>query len=150
MLFYGLYLQIINPFYVFQIFSIILWCCDEYYIYAGCILVISLISIGVELYETRKVCLLGRSLPSVSVCLSVCLLLYSASVCLFICLCLSICLSVCLLLYSASVCLSFYLSLSVCRCMSVCLSVFVCLSVSICLSVCKFVWMCLYVCCHVC
>ena len=66
-------LQIVNPFYVFQIFSIILWCFDDYYIYAACILLISLISLGVELYETRKVCFIG--IVTLSVCLSVCLLL---------------------------------------------------------------------------
>ena len=55
MMFYYDLLQIINPFYVFQIFSIILWCFDDYYIYAGCIFVISLISLSIELYETRKV-----------------------------------------------------------------------------------------------
>jgi len=48
-------LQVVNPFYVFQIFSVVLWCFDQYYIYAGCIVVISLISLSVELYETRKV-----------------------------------------------------------------------------------------------
>ena len=79
----GLCLQVVNPFYVFQIFSIILWCCDNYYIYAGCIFVISLISLAVELYETRKVCLFGRLLPSV--CLSVCLPA-----------CLPVCMSACL------------------------------------------------------
>jgi len=66
----GLCLQVVNPFYVFQIFSIILWCFDDYYIYAACILIISLISLGVELYETRKV-RLTVSLVSLSVCLSV-------------------------------------------------------------------------------
>ena len=47
--------QILNPFYVFQIFSVIWWCLDNYYVYASCIIVISLVSLGVELYETRKV-----------------------------------------------------------------------------------------------
>jgi len=50
-----LLLQIFNPFYVFQIFSVTWWCLDNYYIYACCIIVISLVSLGVELYETRKV-----------------------------------------------------------------------------------------------
>ncbi|XP_061456915.1 polyamine-transporting ATPase 13A2 isoform X2 [Rhineura floridana] len=46
--------EVLNPFYVFQIFSIILWSCDNYYYYAACIFVISTVSIGISLYETRK------------------------------------------------------------------------------------------------
>uniref|UniRef100_A0A8C1VTC1 ATPase cation transporting 13A2 n=1 Tax=Cyprinus carpio TaxID=7962 RepID=A0A8C1VTC1_CYPCA len=38
------------------VFSIILWMSDRYYYYAACILIISLISISVSLYEIRKVC----------------------------------------------------------------------------------------------
>lgn len=50
-----LILQVMNPFYVFQIASIILWLCDQYYYYAACILFISLMSIGISLYETKRV-----------------------------------------------------------------------------------------------
>uniref|UniRef100_A0A8C5DUM5 P-type ATPase A domain-containing protein n=1 Tax=Gouania willdenowi TaxID=441366 RepID=A0A8C5DUM5_GOUWI len=39
-------LQVLNPFYVFQVFSVILWMCDNYYLYASIIVVISFISIG--------------------------------------------------------------------------------------------------------
>ncbi|XP_065277201.1 polyamine-transporting ATPase 13A2 [Emys orbicularis] len=46
--------EVLNPFYIFQVFSIILWLCDTYYYYAACIFVISAISIGLSLYETRK------------------------------------------------------------------------------------------------
>uniref|UniRef100_A0A674KEN4 ATPase cation transporting 13A2 n=1 Tax=Terrapene triunguis TaxID=2587831 RepID=A0A674KEN4_9SAUR len=46
--------EVLNPFYIFQVFSIILWLCDAYYYYAACIFVISAISIGLSLYETRK------------------------------------------------------------------------------------------------
>ncbi|XP_072334440.1 polyamine-transporting ATPase 13A2 isoform X3 [Scyliorhinus torazame] len=46
--------EVLNPFYVFQIFSIILWITDQYYYYAVCILVISIISIGISLYQTHK------------------------------------------------------------------------------------------------
>uniref|UniRef100_A0A452GXB0 P-type ATPase A domain-containing protein n=1 Tax=Gopherus agassizii TaxID=38772 RepID=A0A452GXB0_9SAUR len=46
--------QVLNPFYIFQVFSIILWLCDAYYYYAACIFVISAVSIGLSLYETRK------------------------------------------------------------------------------------------------
>uniref|UniRef100_A0A7M4G2N0 Polyamine-transporting ATPase 13A2 n=1 Tax=Crocodylus porosus TaxID=8502 RepID=A0A7M4G2N0_CROPO len=46
--------QVLNPFYIFQIFSIVLWISDTYYYYAACIFIISAISIGLSLYETRK------------------------------------------------------------------------------------------------
>ena len=50
-----LFTEVLNPFYMFQIASIILWSLDEYYQYALCIFIISCISIGVSLWETRKV-----------------------------------------------------------------------------------------------
>ncbi|KAF2171020.1 hypothetical protein M409DRAFT_18993 [Zasmidium cellare ATCC 36951] len=43
-----------HPFYVFQIASMILWSLDEYYYYAACIFVISVISITTTLIETRQ------------------------------------------------------------------------------------------------
>ncbi|XP_013855874.1 probable cation-transporting ATPase 13A2, partial [Austrofundulus limnaeus] len=49
-----LFEEVLNPFYVFQVFSLALWISDNYYYYAGCIIVISMISISVSLYETRK------------------------------------------------------------------------------------------------
>ncbi|MEQ2162197.1 hypothetical protein GOODEAATRI_017343, partial [Goodea atripinnis] len=47
-------LAVLNPFYIFQVFSITLWSIDGYYFYALCIFIISVISIGISLYETRK------------------------------------------------------------------------------------------------
>ncbi|EKM54134.1 uncharacterized protein PHACADRAFT_209950 [Phanerochaete carnosa HHB-10118-sp] len=46
--------EIIHPFYVFQIASIILWSLDDYYYYAFCIALISAISILTTLIETKK------------------------------------------------------------------------------------------------
>lgn len=46
--------SILNPFYIFQIFSVILWYCSEYEIYASCILVTSIISITFELADMRR------------------------------------------------------------------------------------------------
>ncbi|XP_073512248.1 polyamine-transporting ATPase 13A2 isoform X2 [Phyllobates terribilis] len=46
--------EVLNPFYIFQVFSVVLWLCEGYYYYAGCIILISFISISVSLYETRK------------------------------------------------------------------------------------------------
>ncbi|CCF55865.1 hypothetical protein KAFR_0A04300 [Kazachstania africana CBS 2517] len=46
--------EILHPFYIFQIFSIILWSLDEYYYYAACIFVISMLSILQSLFETKK------------------------------------------------------------------------------------------------
>ncbi|XP_055021515.1 cation-transporting ATPase 13A2 isoform X2 [Boleophthalmus pectinirostris] len=49
-----LFEEVLNPFYIFQLASVCLWLSDHYYYYAVCIIVISLISIGVSLYEIRK------------------------------------------------------------------------------------------------
>eukprot|EP00095_Tigriopus_kingsejongensis_P002264 snap_masked-scaffold633_size121756-processed-gene-0.12 protein:Tk02264 transcript:snap_masked-scaffold633_size121756-processed-gene-0.12-mRNA-1 annotation:"probable cation-transporting atpase 13a3-like" len=49
-----LFEEVINPFYIFQIGSIILWSFDNYYYYASCIFLISIISIGISLLETRR------------------------------------------------------------------------------------------------
>ncbi|XP_076451738.1 polyamine-transporting ATPase 13A3-like isoform X2 [Babylonia areolata] len=46
--------EVLTPFYIFQIASITLWLFDQYYYYAGCIFVVSALSIGVSLYETKK------------------------------------------------------------------------------------------------
>ncbi|KAG0668265.1 Vacuolar cation-transporting ATPase [Maudiozyma exigua] len=46
--------EVLHPFYIFQIFSIILWSLDEYYYYAGCIFIISVMSIADTLIQTRK------------------------------------------------------------------------------------------------
>ncbi|CAL9737371.1 vacuolar cation-transporting ATPase Ypk9p [Monosporozyma servazzii] len=46
--------EVLHPFYIFQIFSIILWSLDEYYYYASCIFLISVMSIGETLIETKK------------------------------------------------------------------------------------------------
>ncbi|KAL8587281.1 hypothetical protein ACOMHN_045528 [Nucella lapillus] len=46
--------EVLTPFYIFQIASITLWLFDEYYYYAGCIFIVSALSIGLSLYETKK------------------------------------------------------------------------------------------------
>ncbi|XP_077941289.1 polyamine-transporting ATPase 13A2 isoform X1 [Gasterosteus aculeatus] len=49
-----LFEEVLNPFYVFQAFSITLWLVDKYYFYAICIFIISIFSIGISLHEIRK------------------------------------------------------------------------------------------------
>ncbi|CAA7259088.1 unnamed protein product [Cyclocybe aegerita] len=46
--------EVIHPFYIFQIASIVLWSLDDYYYYAFCIALISIISIATTLIETKK------------------------------------------------------------------------------------------------
>uniref|UniRef100_A0A8D0HAK4 Polyamine-transporting ATPase 13A3 n=1 Tax=Sphenodon punctatus TaxID=8508 RepID=A0A8D0HAK4_SPHPU len=46
--------EVLNPFYIFQLFSVILWSTDEYYYYALAIVIMSLISIVSSLYAIRK------------------------------------------------------------------------------------------------
>ena len=46
--------EALHPFYIFQVFSIILWAFDTYYYYAGCIFFISVVSVANTLIETKK------------------------------------------------------------------------------------------------
>jgi cation-transporting ATPase 13A3/4/5 len=46
--------EVLSPFYIFQLFSIIIWCFDDYMVYSGIILFLSSISIGTTLYETKQ------------------------------------------------------------------------------------------------
>ncbi|XP_029904873.1 probable cation-transporting ATPase 13A3 isoform X2 [Myripristis murdjan] len=46
--------EVLNPFYIFQFFSVILWSIDEYYYYAVAIVFMSVISIATSLYTIKK------------------------------------------------------------------------------------------------
>ena len=46
--------EILSPFYIFQVFSILLWMIDEYYIYATSILVITCFSMVTTLLTVRS------------------------------------------------------------------------------------------------
>lgn len=46
--------EALHPFFVFQIFSMILWAYDDYTYYAMCILIISVFSVAQTVYETRQ------------------------------------------------------------------------------------------------
>ncbi|KFQ63190.1 putative cation-transporting ATPase 13A2, partial [Pelecanus crispus] len=59
--------EVLNPFYIFQVFSIVLWISDAYYYYAACIFFISTISLGLSLYETRKQSITLQKMAKMSV-----------------------------------------------------------------------------------
>jgi len=46
--------EALHPFYIFQVFSVILWSLDEYYYYATCILVISAVSVASTIISTKE------------------------------------------------------------------------------------------------
>jgi len=45
--------EVLNPFYIFQVFSMAVFVWEGYRIYAGCIFILSGISILATIYETR-------------------------------------------------------------------------------------------------
>ncbi|KAK5624237.1 hypothetical protein CRENBAI_000055 [Crenichthys baileyi] len=46
--------EVLNPFYIFQLFSVVLWSAEDYYYYATAIIFMSVISIATSLYTIRK------------------------------------------------------------------------------------------------
>ncbi len=46
--------QIVHPFNVFQVVSVIIWCCEEYMLYALCIFLMSICSFIMTVIETRR------------------------------------------------------------------------------------------------
>ncbi|XP_071379354.1 polyamine-transporting ATPase 13A3-like [Centroberyx affinis] len=46
--------EVLNPFYIFQLFSVILWSAEDYYYYATAIVFMSVISIATSLYTIKK------------------------------------------------------------------------------------------------
>ncbi|XP_074601834.1 polyamine-transporting ATPase anne boleyn isoform X2 [Brevipalpus obovatus] len=53
-IFQVLFNEVLEPFYVFQIYSIMLWCFDNYVYYASCILIMSAVSLGSSLIQIRR------------------------------------------------------------------------------------------------
>ena len=45
--------EVSDPFYLFQVFSIILWSIEDYYKYAVVIIITTILSLGISVYETR-------------------------------------------------------------------------------------------------
>ncbi|XP_074545231.1 polyamine-transporting ATPase 13A3-like isoform X2 [Halichoeres trimaculatus] len=66
--------EVLNPFYIFQLFSVILWSFEDYYYYASAIVFMSAISIVTSLYTVKKQYVMLRdmvaahSVVRVSVC----------------------------------------------------------------------------------
>ncbi|XP_076452131.1 polyamine-transporting ATPase 13A3-like isoform X2 [Babylonia areolata] len=67
-----LFKEVLSPFYIFQLFSMILWYLDEYEIYASCILGISTISIIITIWQTRRFQRALRNTISSSTVVTVC------------------------------------------------------------------------------
>ncbi|KAM4605087.1 polyamine-transporting ATPase 13A3-like isoform 2-T2 [Polymixia lowei] len=66
--------EVLNPFYIFQLFSVILWSAEDYYYYATAIVFMSVISIATSLYTIKKQYVMlhnmvaAHSIVRVSVC----------------------------------------------------------------------------------
>lgn len=50
-----LVLEVLNPFYIFQVASIIIWCLIEYYTYSAAIALMSAAGIVITIVQTRQV-----------------------------------------------------------------------------------------------
>ncbi|XP_065171790.1 polyamine-transporting ATPase 13A3-like isoform X2 [Atheta coriaria] len=49
-----LFLEVLNPFYIFQVFSFVLWFADNYYYYAAAILLMSVFGVTMTVIQTRR------------------------------------------------------------------------------------------------
>ena len=47
--------EVLHPFYIFQVASMIIWLLDDYFFYAACIGLLSIIGVITSLVETRRV-----------------------------------------------------------------------------------------------
>ncbi|XP_052213328.1 polyamine-transporting ATPase 13A3-like isoform X2 [Dreissena polymorpha] len=67
-----LFKEALTPFYVFQVFSTCVWFSDEYYYYASCIIIISVLSLSTSIYQTRKMERALRNTIQTSTIVTVC------------------------------------------------------------------------------
>ena len=52
---YGILIsEVLEPFYIFQIFSLVIWSFDAYYYYASCIVIMSALSLTSSVIQTRR------------------------------------------------------------------------------------------------
>ena len=49
-----LFQEVLEPFYIFQVFSLIIWTLDSYYYYASCIVIMSALSLTSSVIQTRR------------------------------------------------------------------------------------------------
>lgn len=52
-----LLLEVLNPFYIFQVFTVALWLAEDYLYYTIAIILMSLFGITSTIIQTRKVCI---------------------------------------------------------------------------------------------
>lgn len=52
-----LLLEVLNPFYIFQVFTVALWLAEDYLYYTIAIILMSLFGITSTIIQTRKVCM---------------------------------------------------------------------------------------------
>lgn len=67
-----LFNEVLSPFYIFQVFSVCVWFYEKYREYAVCIIVISILSITVTIYQTRKMQRALRNTIHTSSSVSIC------------------------------------------------------------------------------
>ena len=63
--------EVLHPFFVFQIFSLVLWCFEQYFYFAACVFVIATVSIATTVVETRRRLFALAELARVSASVSV-------------------------------------------------------------------------------
>lgn len=49
-----LFQEVLEPFYIFQVFSLVIWTLDSYYYYASCIIIMSALSLTSSVIQTRR------------------------------------------------------------------------------------------------